>query len=108
MAVLLPNASLTLLVRDHPFPTRDAHGVPVATVAIEETRGPLPGATLERAVNDWVLRLAPEMWPVKAGDEVSDGERTWVVSAASLHRVPGHPDADYVSVVGALNPPDVP
>jgi hypothetical protein len=107
MAVLLPDRQLTVLVKAHPF-TRDAHGYPIAPSEHAETRGPWPGAAKEQPDASWTLRLDPRAWPVEPSDRVTDGNRVWVVSSARLHTVPGHPDADYISVTATLEPPEVP
>lgn len=113
MAVILPNATLAVGRKTHPF-ARDAHGSPISgpdTVQYGQAR---PAGLLERADvgaeqgTDWSIRLAPEEWPVRAGDHVTDGTDVWVVTASRLHRIVGHPDVDYVAVTAYREAPTVP
>lgn len=108
MAVLLPDRQLTAYVLAHPW-SRDAHGVPVAPPpsARPAARGTWPGAAAEQADGSWTLRVDPAAWPLKPGDVLGDGTRTWTVSTALLKKVPRHSDADYIAVAAALNPPEV-
>lgn len=108
MAVLLPDLSLTVAHRSHPF-TRDDYNNPVAGESTTSATGPYPGAAKETDTdNTWRLRLDPSHWPVEPGDEVTDGTRVWVVVAARRHWVPGIPDVDHVAVTATLDPPEVP
>ncbi|MEU7228929.1 hypothetical protein [Streptomyces chrestomyceticus] len=109
MAVVLPDRHLTVYVLAHPW-GRDAHGVPVPPPpgARPEPRGTWPGAANEQADGSWTLRADPAAWPMKPGDVLSDGTRTWTVVTALLKRVPGFGAADYVAIVATLNPPEVP
>lgn len=109
MAVLLPNCELTALVLPHPWP-RDARGVPKPPSPDDaEARGPFPGAAAENPDGSWVLRVDIRCAPLRAGDRLTDGERTWVVSGAPAeHRVPGVPDVDHIGVTATLDPPKVP
>ncbi|HET9655448.1 MAG TPA: hypothetical protein VFP72_08845 [Kineosporiaceae bacterium] len=107
MAVVLPNCQLRVRKRAHPAP-RDAHGTPIPA-ALGAALGPWPGAAKEQEERGtWSLRVDPAAWPLNPGDEVSDGARTWVVATAVLHAVQSCSAADYVAVVGRLNPPDIP
>ncbi|MGW8387100.1 hypothetical protein ACWGMW_07785 [Streptomyces albidoflavus] len=110
MAVVLPNATLTVYALAHPW-ARDANGVPVPPAPGQKPapRGTRPGSVLEQPDGTWTMRLAPEFWPLKPGDTVSDtAARTWTLTATRLHAVPGHSAADYVQAVATLNPPEVP
>lgn len=107
MAVVLPNADLTVRVRTHPW-VRDTHGHPVAPAEPAAVRGPWPGAASDRQDGTWSLRVDPQAWPVEEGDEVTDGNRTWVVSSRRLNTLPGYPDVDYIGITATLNPPQVP
>ncbi|MBV1940762.1 hypothetical protein KUF83_29965 [Streptomyces sp. BV286] len=109
MTVLLPDRQLTAYVLAHPW-GRDAHGVPVPPPpdVRPEPREPKPGAATEQVDGLWTLRVDPTDWPLEAGDELSDGTLTWTVVSALLKRVPGYGAADYIAVVGNLNPPEVP
>lgn len=106
MAVLIPNADLTARVRRRPS-LRDAHGqiVPSPFVAF---RGPWPCGVKDRPdTGGWSLRLDPRMWPLEAGDEVTDGVRVWVLTGEpQLHTVPGVDAVDYIQARGTLNPPE--
>lgn len=107
MAVVLSNCALTVRARAHPLVERDARGTPIPTVGdnIAE-RGPFPGAANLQGDGTWKLRLDPRCWPVTERDTVTDGARTWVVrDEPRLIEVPGCSAADYVSVVGTLDPP---
>lgn len=108
MSVLLAHLNLRVTRREHMW-GRDAHGVPVPTGATETTTAYYPGAAAEQdADNTWRLRLDPRLWPVRDGDKVDDGTRTWVVTQARLHEVPGHTDVDHIGVTARLDPPLVP
>ncbi|KIF04147.1 hypothetical protein PL81_20245 [Streptomyces sp. RSD-27] len=109
MAVLLPDRTLTAYVLAHPW-GRDAHGVPVPPPpdARPTPRGTWPGAATEQADGSWTLRVSPAAWPLKPGDLLGDGTRTWTIVSALLKKVPGYGAADYVAVVASLNPPEVP
>ncbi|MEU5978432.1 hypothetical protein [Streptomyces sp. NPDC047315] len=110
MAVVLPNAMLTVYVLAHPW-ARDANGVPVPPNPGQKPtpRGTWPGAVLEQPDGSWTVRLDPQAWPVKEGDTVSDGAgRSWTLTSSRLHAVPGCPDVDYVQGAATLNPPEVP
>lgn len=73
----------------------------------QESHGPTPGAAREQPDGSWTLRVDPAAWPVNQGDRITDGTRVWVVTLARTHNVPGHPDADFVSVTASLEPPKV-
>ncbi|WP_411147374.1 hypothetical protein [Streptomyces sp. A30] len=110
MAVVLPNAVLTVYALAHPW-ERDANGVPVPPNpnVRPASRGPWPGSVLEQSDGSWSVRLHPQAWPVKAGDTISDETgRSWTLSSTRTHAVPGCPDADYVQATATLNPPEVP
>ncbi|HEY1177011.1 MAG TPA: hypothetical protein VGF17_12710 [Phytomonospora sp.] len=111
MPVLLADRQLTAQVRSHPQ-ARDARGVPMPSAADTLTsRGPYPGAAKEQPDTSWRLRLDERCWPLRGGDQITDGTLTWVVSynpEPKLHQVPGVPDVDYVEVVATLDPPRVP
>lgn len=109
MAVLLPNITATTKVRPHPAP-RDAHGRPVLGGPVVN-RGPFPGGVKEQpgGTGVWSIRLDPRVWPVRAGDTVTDGTRSWVLTGdPMLHTLPGNDLADYVAATGVLDPPEVP
>lgn len=108
MAVLLPNVRLTLRRRPHPAP-RDSHGQPLPG-ALGPAVGPyLCGVKDRPETGGWSVRLDSRMWPVEAGDEVTDGTRVWVLTGEpQLHEVPGHGAVDYIQARGTLNPPEVP
>ncbi|MFM9697895.1 hypothetical protein [Streptomyces europaeiscabiei] len=110
MAVLLPNAVLTVYALAHPW-ARDANGVPVPPNPNHRPapRGTWPGSVLEQPDASWSVRLAPEAWPVKEGDTIADETgRSWTLVSIRNHAVPGCPDADYVQATATLNPPEVP
>ncbi|MFJ1552711.1 hypothetical protein [Streptomyces mirabilis] len=110
MAVLLPNAVLTVYALAHPW-ARDANGVPVPPNPNEKpaSRGTWPGSVLEQPDASWSVRLAPQAWPVKEGDTITDETgRSWTLTSARNHSVPGCPDADYVQATATLNPLEVP
>ena len=109
MAVLLADRSLTVRAKTHPW-ARDARGVPMpAAEPVVEERGPHPGAAVEQADLSWALRLDPAVWPLRAGDEVTDGTLTWVVAGEpKLHQVPGVTAVDHIEATGQLDPPRVP
>ncbi|MGA5135232.1 hypothetical protein ACPCTO_36195 [Streptomyces olivoreticuli] len=56
----------------------------------------------------WTLRVDPRAGPLKPGDVLADGTRTWTISSALLKEVPGCGAADYIAVTAALNPPEAP
>ncbi|RLU86264.1 hypothetical protein CTZ27_25130 [Streptomyces griseocarneus] len=107
MPVLLPDRDLTAYVLAHPW-TRDAHGTPVPPPP--DTRpaptGTWAGAAAEQMDGTWTLRVDPRSWPLKSGDLLSDGTRTWTVDSALLKKVPGCGAADYIAVTAVLNPPE--
>ncbi|MFI1532047.1 hypothetical protein [Streptomyces griseus] len=110
MAVVLPNALLTVYVLPHPW-ERDANGVPVPPNPNSRPapRGTWPGAITEQTDGTWSARLDPRAWPVRAGDTLSDETgRTWTITTARNHQVPGCPGVDYVQAAATLNPPEVP
>ncbi|MFD4794989.1 hypothetical protein [Streptomyces anulatus] len=110
MAVVLPNALLTVYVLPHPW-ERDTNGVPVPPNpnARPDPRGTWPGSVIEQVDASWSMRLDPRAWPVREGDTVTDETgRTWTLTATRNHRVPGCPDVDYVEAAATLNPPEVP
>lgn len=108
MAVLIPNAQLTVRSRPHPA-LRDAHGQPLPR-PLGSVRGPYPGGVKDRPdQGSWSIRLDTRLWPVEDGDEVSDGTRVWVLTGEpQLHQVPGVSAVDYIQARGVLNPPEVP
>lgn len=108
MSVLLPDLSLTVNHRSHPF-VRDAYNSPVPGAVTTSSTGPFPGRAREDATdNVWSIALDTRHDPVEPGDEVTDGSRVWTVTFARIHYVTGHPDADYIEATGTLNPPEVP
>ncbi|GHH22010.1 hypothetical protein [Streptomyces lanatus] len=110
MAVVLPNAMLTVYALAHPW-ARDANGVPVPPNPNQKPapRGTWPGSVLEQPDGSWSVRLDPQAWPVKEGDTISDETgRSWTLSSTREHAVPGVPDVDYVQATATLNPPEVP
>ncbi|CAM5235629.1 hypothetical protein [Streptomyces griseomycini] len=110
MAVVLPNAVLTVYVLAHPW-ERDANGVPVPPNPNVKpaARGTWPGSVLEQPDGTWTVRLDPRAWPVEPGDTITDETgRSWTLSSARKHAVPGCSDADYVQAAATLNPPEVP
>lgn len=109
MAVVLADRDLTARVQSHPW-TRDEHGVPVpAEAPVTDDRGPYPGAATEQPDDTWTLRLDPRCWPVRAGDTITDGTLTWVLTGnPRLHQVPGVSDVDYIAATAQLEPPEVP
>lgn len=110
MAVVLPNAQLTVHVLQHPW-ERDANGVPVPPHPSQRPapRGTWPGAALEQPDGSWSLRLDPRAWPVEPGDTVADATgRTWTLTGARNHAVAGCSAADYVQAAATLNPPETP
>lgn len=108
MVVVLANCDLTALVRAHPY-LRDARGTPIPDPNATTTeRGPRPGSALEQADRTWKLRLDMDLWPVRAGDKITDGVRVWVINADPIpHQIPGVPDVDYVAATATLDPPKV-
>jgi hypothetical protein len=55
------------------------------------------------------MRLDPAAWPVEPGDTVTDDTgRSWTLTSARKHAVPGCPAVDYVQATATLNPPEVP
>lgn len=108
MAVILSNCDLAVVARAHPA-ARDEHGVPVLSDAGAVTRGPFPGAAKEQVdQGTWGLRLDPRCWPVRPGDTVTDGSRSWTVQTALQSDIPGYDAVDYVAVTAVLEPPEVP
>ncbi|MFE1270638.1 hypothetical protein [Streptomyces sp. NPDC058758] len=109
MAVLLPDRDLTAYVLPHPW-ARDAHGTPVPPPpgTPPTPSGTWPGAAVEQIDGSWTLRVDPRAWPLRAGDVLGDGTRTWTVTTALLKKVPGYGAADYIAVVATLNPPETP
>ncbi|MFJ4988741.1 hypothetical protein ACIP9H_33695 [Streptomyces sp. NPDC088732] len=110
MAVVLPNAVLTVYVLEHPW-VRDANGVPVPPNPNEKPapRGTWPGSALEQPDESWSLRLDPAAWPVKPGDTVTDETgRAWTLTETRNHTVLGCPAVDYVEAKASLNPPEIP
>ncbi len=108
MAVVLSDRQLTAYVLTHPW-VRDSHGVPVPPPPDSRpaARGTWPGAALEQSDGTWTLRADPAAWPLREGDVLGDGTRTWTVATALLKRVPGCGAADYIAVTATLNPPEV-
>ncbi|MEU6755985.1 hypothetical protein [Streptomyces sp. NPDC046685] len=110
MAVVLPNAVLTVFALPHPW-ERDANGVPVPPNPNlrPPARGSWLGAALEQPDGSWSIRLDPQAWPVKPGDTVTDtAGRSWTLTSSRNHAVPGCAAADYVQATATLNPPEVP
>lgn len=109
MTVVLPDRDLTARARRHPW-VRDERGMPVPAAEPNwTTRGPYPGAAEEQADGTWALRIDPRAWPLLAGDQVTDGDKTWIlVGEPKLHAIPGVPDVDHVAATGTLDPPQVP
>ena len=110
MAVVLPNALLTVYALAHPW-ERDANGVPVPPNPNVRPagRGTWPGSVLEQPDGSWTVRLDPQSWPVKAGDTITDETgRSWTLSMTRNHAVLGCPDVDYVQAAATLNPPEIP
>lgn len=112
MAVILPNCALGLIVRAHPY-ARDARGVPMPADDDSDTtvRGPEPGSAREMPDGSWSLKLDPGLWPVRAGDRITDetNTRTWVAAPdPKLHANVAAGDLDYVEVAATLDPPRVP
>jgi hypothetical protein len=113
MAVILPNAHLTVRKRAHAF-ARDAHGLPVAGASTVTTEGPTPGAVVEPddttpAAAPYRLRLDPSHWPVRPDDEVEDDQgRKFIVRTARKVAVPVDDAVDFIRVTADLDPPEVP
>lgn len=110
MAVVLPNATLTVYALAHPW-ERDANGVPVPPNpnARPAPRGTWPGSVNEQPDGSWTARLDPQAWPTKEGDTITDESgRTWTLTSTRNHKVPGCPDVDYIQATATLNPPEVP
>lgn len=104
MPVLIPNVTLTVRVRVHPD-AKDARGVPVQSTLSQTVRGPLPGAIAEQADLSWTFRLDPSLGPVRAGDVISDGARSWVLTGnPRAFLLPGYSDADYIGGTCTLDP----
>lgn len=108
MAVILPNCALTVTKRAHPW-VRDARGTPVPSADDTTTSsGPYPGAAEEQPDQTWALRVDPRCHPVRAGDTITDGTRTWVATGfPHLNAVPGVPDVDFIACSATLEPPQV-
>jgi hypothetical protein len=110
VAVVLPNAILTVYALPHPW-QRDANGTPVPPNpnVRPPARGTWPGAAAEQSDGSWTLRLDPAAWPLCEGDTVTDDTGlSWTFTSARNHRVPGCSDADYVQATATLNPPEAP
>lgn len=110
MAVVLPNTVLTVRSLPHPW-ERDANGVPVPPNPNlpAPARGSWPASALEQLDGSWSIRLDPQAWPVEPGDTVTDAAgRTWTLTSARNHTVPGCSAADYVQATATLNPPEIP
>lgn len=109
MAVLLADRELTAHVTTHPW-ARDAHGTPVPPnpATPREERGPYPGAATEQPDASWTLRADTRMWRLLPGDTLTDGTLSWVVTTALLRKVTDYPNADYIQITAALEPPRVP
>jgi hypothetical protein len=108
MAVLIPNASLGVRRYTHPE-ARDARGKPKGGGALGSLEGPWPGFCAEGDTdNQWSFRLDPAAWPLNDGDHITDGSRTWVITAARPHFNALASDADYVGATAQLSPPKVP
>lgn len=105
MAVLMPNCALGAVVRAHPL-KRDARGRAVATSADAATiRGPFPASVYEQPDHTWTIRTDIRLWPLEAGDTLTDGTRNWIVLTARAVQVPGVPDVDCVTITATLDPP---
>lgn len=113
MAVILPNAQLTVRKRAHQF-ARDAHGLPVADTATLDPEGPNPGAVVEPddttpAQSPYRLRVDPSHHELRPDDEIDDAQgRTFIVRTARLVTVPGNDAVDFIRVTADLDPPKVP
>lgn len=117
MAVILPNMRVEVRARVHTF-VRDAHGTPVAPQVATQSRGVHDASVREQGAQPgagapptWNARLAPQAWPVDAGDELHEqggGARVWVIfGEPRLHAIPGHDDVDYIAATVTLSPPEV-
>jgi hypothetical protein len=114
VSVVLPNAHLTALVLERPW-LRDAQGVAYPGSARAQTRGPWPGAVHSTQTGPlpddqpptWSARVDPRAWPLRAGDKLTDGARTWVIVTARLVQVPGVSAADWITCQCTLDPPEV-
>ena len=105
MAVLLPNCALSAIVRAHPL-KRDARGRAIPTAQDETTtRGPFPGYAVEQPDQTWMLRADMGLWPLEAGDTITDGTRVWAVITAQATQVAAAPDVDSVKITATLEPP---
>lgn len=103
--VLLPNTSVSARVRTRPR-ARDARGRAVASAGDQVTvRGPYPASAVEQPDQQWRLRVDTRLWPLDAGDELTDGTRVWVVVDARITQVPGASDVDSVVCTCTLEPP---
>lgn len=107
MVVILADGAYRVAKRSHPW-ALDQHGVsaPAALGAYGAARA---GAAHAQPGQDWKLRLDPAEWPVRAGDRVTDGARTWTVTGTPTRIAhPADGAVDYVSAFAALDPPQVP
>lgn len=113
MAVILPNAQLTVRKRAHQF-ARDEHGTPVAGDTWSDPEGPTPGGIvapddLTPAQAAYRLRVDPAHWPLRADDEITDEDgRVFIVRTATKVSVPVDDAVDFIRVTADLDPPQVP
>jgi hypothetical protein len=113
MAVILPNAQLTVRRRAHQF-GRDEHGTPVANTSWGPEEGPSAGAVVEPddltpAQAPYRLRVDPAHWPLRADDEITDDQgRKFIVRTARKVEVPVDDAVDFIRVTADLDPPQVP
>lgn len=109
MAVLMPNMQITAQVRSHQW-ARDARGVPMPTAADTiTTRGPFPASMLEQADQSWKCRLDPRFHPLRQGDSLTDGARTWTITSdPNYSRHPINPATDSITCTAVLDVPEVP
>jgi hypothetical protein len=113
VAVILPNAQLTVRKRTHPS-ARDAQGWPVSGTALSAPEGPTDGAIVQPddltpGQAPYRLRLDPSHWPVREDDEVTDElGRKFIVRTARMVSVPVDDTVDFIRVTADLDPPQVP
>lgn len=95
MAVLLPNANLTVRRRADE-PTRNEHGERVLD-GWQQPEALLPGRTKENDNGRWDLAIDPSLWPVRTGDLVVD-ERGNAWSVQFVHLIENNYD-DFVNYI---------
>ena len=108
VAVILADGSYSVRHRTHPA-TRNADGLPVLATPAGPV-GPWPGAAHEIPgfANNWSFRLDPRVWPLREGDLIIGGGRTWTVETRpALFINQAAPDVDYVSCNGTLTPEEI-